>query len=90
LIAIGLAPLAESIARFVWAGRGTLVPFAPTEELVISGFYRPMRNPMYLGVLAGVAGQAILFRSLALSAYAALLASGFRPFVTQDEEPTLR
>jgi hypothetical protein len=35
LIVIGLVPLAESIARFMWVGRGTLVPFAPTETLVI-------------------------------------------------------
>jgi protein-S-isoprenylcysteine O-methyltransferase Ste14 len=90
LIAIGLVPLAESIARFVWAGRGTLAPFAPTEALVISGFYRHVRNPMYVGVLAGVAGQVILFRSLTLAAYAALLALGFHEFVTRYEEPTLR
>ena len=90
LIVIGLVPLAESIARFMWVGRGTLVPFAPTETLVISGFYRHVRNPMYVGVLAGVAGQMILFHSFALAAYAVLLALGFHLFVTRYEEPTLR
>lgn len=89
LIAIALVPLAESIARFVWAGRGTLVPFAPTEALVVSGFYRHVRNPMYLGVLAGIAGQAILFRSLTLTTYLILVALGFHIFVTRYEEPTL-
>jgi protein-S-isoprenylcysteine O-methyltransferase Ste14 len=89
-IAIGLVPLAESIAPFVWAGRGALAPFAPTEALVISGFYRHVRNPTYVGVLAGVAGQVILFRSLTLAAYAVLLALGFHQFVTRYEEPTLR
>jgi protein-S-isoprenylcysteine O-methyltransferase Ste14 len=90
LIALALLPLLESIARFVWAGRGTLAPFAPTETLVVSGFYRHVRNPMYVGVLTAVAGQAVLFRSLALVAYGVLLALGFHLFVTRYEEPTLR
>ncbi len=60
LIVLALVPLAESVARFVWAGRGTLAPLAPPETLVISGFYRYVRNPMYLGVLAGIAGQTLL------------------------------
>jgi len=79
-----------NLARFVWAGRGTLVPFAPTETLVASGFYRHVRNPMYVGVLTGIAGQVILFRSLSLAAYLILVASGFHLFVTRYEEPTLR
>jgi protein-S-isoprenylcysteine O-methyltransferase Ste14 len=45
---------------------------------------------MYVGVLAGVAGQVILLRSLTLAAYAVLLALGFHQFVTRYEEPTLR
>jgi len=90
LIALALLPLLESILRFVWAGRGTLAPFAPTETLVVSGFYRHVRNPMYVGVLTGVAGQAVLFRSFALAGYGVLLALGFHLFVTRYEEPTLR
>ena len=90
LSALALLPLVESISRFVWAGRGTLAPFAPTEKLVISGFYRRVRNPMYLGVLTGIAGQAILFQSRALVAYGAVLALGFHLFVTRYEEPALR
>jgi protein-S-isoprenylcysteine O-methyltransferase Ste14 len=90
LLALALVPLAESIARFVWAGRGTLAPFAPADTLVISGFYHHVRNPMYIGVLAGIAGQALLFRSLALAAYLVLIAFGFHLFVTRYEEPTLR
>jgi hypothetical protein len=65
-----------------------LAPLA--EALVISGFYRHVRNPMYVGVLAGVAGQVILLRNLTLVAYAVLLALGFHQFVTRYEEPTLR
>ena len=90
LVVIGLVPLLESIARFVWSGRGTLVPFAPTETLVGAGFYRWVRNPMYVGVLSGIAGQAILFQSLLLAGYAFLVALGFHLVVTLYEEPTLQ
>ena len=34
LILAGLVPLFESIQRFIFAGRGTLVPTTPTERLV--------------------------------------------------------
>jgi Phospholipid methyltransferase len=51
LIAIGLIPLFDSIIRFVLQGRGTLMPAVPTEHLVVSGLYRYVRNPMYVGVL---------------------------------------
>lgn len=47
----GLVPLLESVWRFVVVGRGSLVPGVPTEHLVVSGLYKYVRNPMYLGVL---------------------------------------
>jgi len=89
-IVAGLLPLAESIARFIWAGRGTLAPFAPTETLVVSGLYRYVRNPMYVADLAAIAGQAILFRSFSLVVYGLLVGLGLHLFITRYEEPTLR
>ena len=90
LIATGLLPLLESISRFVWAGRGTLAPFAPTETLVVSGLYRFVRNPMYVADLAAISGQAILFRSVSLVVYGLVIWLGLHLFVTRYEEPTLR
>ena len=90
LIAVGLLPLGESIGRFVRVGRGTLSPTHPTEKLVVSGFYRHVRNPMYVGVLLLIAGQAVLFWSSALWAYVGYVAVGFHLFVLVYEEPTLR
>jgi protein-S-isoprenylcysteine O-methyltransferase Ste14 len=90
MIAIGLVPLGESIARFIYIGRGTLAPVVPTERLVVSGFYRYVRNPMYLGVLMLIAGQGVLFRSSALWEYLGVVAIGFHLFVLGYEEPTLR
>jgi protein-S-isoprenylcysteine O-methyltransferase Ste14 len=90
LIAIGLLPLGESIVRFVTAGRGTLAPMQPTERLVVSGFYRHVRNPMYVGVLTLIAGQTMLFESKDLWEYLGWVAVGFHVFVLAYEEPALR
>jgi protein-S-isoprenylcysteine O-methyltransferase Ste14 len=89
LIAIGLVPGLESVRRFVVVGRGTLMPTVPTEHLVVSGFYRHVRNPMYVGVLMALAGEILLFRSRGLVIFAALLWLGFHLFVSRYEEPTL-
>jgi protein-S-isoprenylcysteine O-methyltransferase Ste14 len=89
LIAAGTAPLFESMKRFVIVGRGTLVPAVPTERLVVSGFYRRMRNPMYTGLLVVLVGEAILFESRDLVLYIAAIWLVTHLFVCFYEEPTL-
>lgn len=90
LLVTGLAGLLDTFARFALQGRGTPAPVAPPERLVSSGPYRYVRNPMYLAVLAVVAGQALLLASRPLLLYAALLGLGFHLFVIGYEEPALR
>jgi protein-S-isoprenylcysteine O-methyltransferase Ste14 len=65
------------------------MPTTPTEHLVVSGFYRFVRNPMYVGVLIALAGEVLLFRSRGLLLFALLLGLGFHLFVSRYEEPTL-
>jgi protein-S-isoprenylcysteine O-methyltransferase Ste14 len=89
MIVLGLLPLFESISRLVWAGRGTLAPFAPTETLVVSGLYRFVRNPMYVADLCAILGQALLFQSPGLCLYASIILLGLHLFITRYEEPTL-
>ena len=89
LIVLGVPCLVESIVRFVRIGRGTLVPVMPTEHLVVSGLYRYVRNPMYLGVVSLIVGQALVFGSGATLLYGALVAIGFHLFVVLYEEPTM-
>ena len=88
-ILFGLAPLAESFARFAWKGLGTPAPVAPTRHLVVSGFYRYTRNPMYLGVVAVVIGEALLFADADLLVYALAAWLAMHAFVVFYEEPTL-
>jgi protein-S-isoprenylcysteine O-methyltransferase Ste14 len=87
-IVLGLVPLVESFARFA-AHAGTPAPIAPTAKLVVTGFYRYVRNPMYLGLAAIIVGQALLFFNAGLFAYAACVSAAFHVFVRFYEEPTL-
>ena len=65
-------------------------PIAPTENMVVTGLYRYVRNPMYVAVVAIVLGQAALFGDGRLLWYGALLWLAFHIFVVAYEEPTLR
>jgi len=73
----------------VIGGVGTPAPPAPTEQLVIRGLYRCVRNPMYLAVLAGILGQALIPGRPVLVAYAAVVAVVVASFVRWYEEPAL-
>lgn len=90
LIVLGAIILLDSFARFAWQGRGTPAPIAPTETLVVSGWYRHVRNPMYVAVTALNLGQALWFASTAQTLYTALIWLAFHLFVYFYEEPTLR
>ena len=90
LILTGTVVLLDCFARFALQGRGTPAPVYPTERLVVGGWYRYVRNPMYVAVLSVVLGQALLLGSRGLLTYAALLGVAFHLFVLLYEEPTLR
>ena len=89
LLAAGLGVLALTVIRFAVEGLGTPFPAAPTENLVVGGLYRYVRNPMYLGVIAIVLGQAALLGRVVLLVYAAILWVVVASFVRFYEEPTL-
>jgi protein-S-isoprenylcysteine O-methyltransferase Ste14 len=89
LVAVGVLALLDSFRRFVVEGLGTPAPVAPTEELVVSGLYRYVRNPMYVAVAATILGQALLLGQLVLLAYGAVFVAVVATFVRMYEEPTL-
>ena len=62
---------------------------APTEELVLGGLYRHVRNPMYIAVAATIVGQALILGRPGLLVYAAVFGAAVIAFVHLYEEPTL-
>jgi protein-S-isoprenylcysteine O-methyltransferase Ste14 len=90
VVILGAAVVAESFCRFALEGLGTPAPIAPTENLVVSGLYRYVRNPMYLGVVAVVLGQALILGRAVLVTYALFLWAAFFAFVVLYEEPSLQ
>ena len=89
LIVAGLPGLLDSFRRFALDGLGTPAPIAPTRNLVVTGLYRYVRNPMYVAVAAVILGQALLFGDWRVLIYAGIFAVVVHGFVVFYEEPTL-
>jgi protein-S-isoprenylcysteine O-methyltransferase Ste14 len=85
----GMGVVLRCARDFYEMGKGTLAPWAPPRNLVVVGFYRFVRNPMYLGVLGWVAGWSLVAGSPMLAAYACILAILFHLRVVFYEEPVL-
>jgi protein-S-isoprenylcysteine O-methyltransferase Ste14 len=83
---LGFAVALRCVWDFGWTGHGTPAPIAPPQRLVVVGFYRNVRNPMYVGFAMGWIGLWVLFGHAAVVA----VALGVHLFVILYEEPTLR
>ncbi len=88
----GFAVALRCVWDFGWTGHGTPAPIAPPQRLVVVGFYRYVRNPMYVGFAFGWIGLWIVFGPANpwLIAAVTAVALGVHLFVIFYEEPTLR
>jgi protein-S-isoprenylcysteine O-methyltransferase Ste14 len=89
-VAVGAAIYFRCAWDFAWLGHGTPAPVDPPKTLVVTGFHRFVRNPMYVGVELVILGEAMLFRSRTVLVYAVCVWLGFNLFVLLYEEPHLR
>ncbi len=89
LITVGAAIYFRCAWEFATAGQGTPLPLDAPKFLVRSALYRWVRNPMYVGVLTFVLGEALAFQSRAIFTYALAVFLCFHLFVVFYEEPTL-
>jgi protein-S-isoprenylcysteine O-methyltransferase Ste14 len=84
-IALGVIIYALCSRNFVFIGKGTPIPFTPTKELIVTGLYRFVRNPLYIAGVLVLAGEAILFQSLGIFIYCLIMFGGFNVHVLMEE-----
>lgn len=89
---LGFTVALRCVWDFAWTGRGSPAPFAPPQRLVVVGFYRHVRNPIYVGAAAGWIGFWIVLGHASLTGIIFAVGGmlGVHSFVVFYEEPTLR
>ncbi len=90
LLALGASLYLWCAWDFSVGGHGTPSPTDPPRTLVTEGLYRHSRNPMYVGVLLVLLGEALVFASPLVLGYALAILVGFHLRVIHYEEPVLR
>ncbi len=75
--------------EFMIRGSGTPNPLDPPRFLVRRGFYRYVRNPMYVSVAFILVGETLFFRSITLAIYSGVILIGVHFLVVLYEEPIL-
>lgn len=89
LIGMGLVLFSSCLLYFHKIGKGTLAPWSPTQNLVVSGPYKYVRNPMISSVVMLLSGQALLFHSVSNLGWAMLFICINHIYFKYKEEPLL-
>ncbi|HUA31424.1 MAG TPA: isoprenylcysteine carboxylmethyltransferase family protein [Streptosporangiaceae bacterium] len=89
VIAAGAALYVWCVWNFAAVGNGTPGLWDAPTRVVATGPYRWVRNPIYIGALLVVLGEALLFWSLPVLVYAGAMAAFCHLFVTGYEERRL-
>ena len=90
LWASGAAVIIACFWEFLARGQGTPAPIDPPRRLVVSGMYRYVRNPIYVGLLLALGGHLLWFGTAALLYYLIGAFVVAHTFVILYEEPTLK
>ena len=70
VLVVGVSIYFRCLWDFVVAGHGLPAPVDHPKKLVVSGLYRYVRNPMYVGVLLVLVAEVLLLRSVVIVQYA--------------------
>jgi protein-S-isoprenylcysteine O-methyltransferase Ste14 len=89
LIGIGFILLYSTISAFIKKGGGTIAPWHPTKNFIVTGFYSHVRNPMLIGVFLILTGESIIVGSIPLIMWTLLFIIGNLLYVPLVEEQQL-
>jgi protein-S-isoprenylcysteine O-methyltransferase Ste14 len=89
LILTGLAIFIWVIYAHAHYGKGTPAPFNPPKKFLAGGAYRYSRNPMYVGAIILLIGEALLLKAPWMLLFTAFIFLLFLLYVTYEEEPRL-
>jgi protein-S-isoprenylcysteine O-methyltransferase Ste14 len=90
LLAVGAAIYLRCLWEFGARGRGIPSPVDHPKELVVTGLYRYVRNPMYVGVFVMLVGEVVLYRSWGWLVFALGWFVFINVMIVFYEEPHLR
>lgn len=90
LIASGASVYIRACYELLSLSATSATPLDEPDRLRTKGLYSRSRNPLLLGVVAILMGEAFTFQSFALLGYALLYWGWLTVFVTFAEEPTMR
>jgi protein-S-isoprenylcysteine O-methyltransferase Ste14 len=85
----GLALLIASIVVMIRIAKSTVMPWDPSQNLVVRGPYRYLRNPMILGVIILLLGEALMLSSYGIAILAGMFFIGNTAYFIFFEEPSL-
>lgn len=89
LLLAGILLFSWCVILFARIGRGTLAPWDPAQNLVASGPYRYVRNPMISGVALMLFGEALVWGSWPVGLWAAFFVGLNHAYFILSEEPGL-
>jgi len=89
-LGLGTAIYLRCLWEFATRGRGIPAPIDHPKQLVVTGLYRYVRNPMYLGVLLFLLGESLFLQYRNLFFYAISWLLFVHLNVLFYEEPNLR
>lgn len=89
-LGLGAAVYLRCLWEFAMRGRGIPAPIDHPKELVVTGLYRYVRNPMYLGVLLFLLGESLFLQYPGFFVYAIAWVLFVHFNVLLYEEPNLR
>ncbi len=66
---LGIIMISWCVRDFLLRGKGTPAPFDPPKQLVVTGLFQFMRNPIITGAIMVLVGESILMESIAIGVW---------------------